>query len=324
MKAIVQDSYGQADVLGLRDVESPAPGDDQVLIHVRAAGIDAGVWHLVTGTPYLIRAVGYGLRKPKHPIPGSEVAGDVEAVGKNVTDLRPGDEVFGICEGAFAEAACARRRDLAVKPSNLTFEQAAAVPVSASTALQALRDRGRVQPGQKVLVVGAAGGVGTFAVQLAKTFGAEVTGVCSTSKTDLVRSIGADDVLDYTREDFTDGTRQYDLIIDCAGNRPLSRVRRALTARGTLVVVGGEDGGRWLGGALLRTLRASLLSPFVGQRLCGLLAKVNTADLDSLRDLIEAGKVTPVVDRTFALAEVPDALRHMQASHARGKVVVRV
>jgi NADPH:quinone reductase-like Zn-dependent oxidoreductase len=232
MNAVIQDTYGSPEVLELREIDKPVVRDDEVLVQVHAAGVDPGVWHLMTGLPYLVRVMGYGLRKPKVGIRGQDVAGRVEAVGTNVTRFRPGAEVFGICEGSFAEYACARPGKLAPKPANLTFEQAAAVPISGLTALQALRDRGKVQPGQTVLIIGAAGGVGSFAVQLAKAFGAEVTGVCSTTKVDLVRSIGADEVIDYTREDFADGVRHWDLIVDTAGRRSLSQLRRALTPRG--------------------------------------------------------------------------------------------
>jgi NADPH:quinone reductase-like Zn-dependent oxidoreductase len=322
MRAIVQDVYGSPDVLELRDIDKPAVGDDDVLVRVHAAGVDPSVWHLMTGMPYLVRIMAYGLRAPKVRVRGSDVAGHVEAVGAKVTRFRPGDEVFGICTGSFAEYACARGDKVAPKPTDLTLEQAAAVPTSAATALQGLRDKGSVQPGQKVLIIGAAGGVGTFAVQLAKAFGAHVTGVCSTAKADLVRSIGADEVIDYTREDFADGVRRYDLILDTAGNRSLSHLRRALTPRGTLVIVGGESGGRWLG--MGRQLRALMLSPFVGQRLRMYIATVGKEDLQFLSGLIGAGKLTPVIDRTYPLAEVPDAIRYLQGGNARGKVVITV
>lgn len=323
MQAIVQDTYGAADVLELRDVHRPAVGDDDVLVRVHAAGVDPGVWHLMTGRPYLVRIMGYGLRAPKVGVPGTDMAGRVEAVGRNVTLFQPGDAVFGAGVGAFAEFACAREKGLAPKPDTLSFEKAAAVPVSGWTALQGLRDAGKVQPGQSVLILGASGGVGTFAVQLAKVFGAEVTGVCSSPKAELVRAIGADHVIDYTRDDPTDGTRRYDLILDVAGNRPLSRLRRALTARGTLVIVGGEGGGRWLGG-VDRQLRALALSPFVPQTLRGMLAVGRADDLRFLRDLIEAGKVAPVVDRTYPLAEAAEAIRYLERGKARGKVVISV
>ncbi len=323
MKAIVQDTYGSPDVLELRDIDKPVVGDDEVLVRVHAAGVDQGVWHLMAGMPYLLRLAGFGLRAPKNPVRGSDVAGRVEAVGENVTRFQPGDEVFGTCDGSFAEYASARADRLAPKPANLSFEQAAAVPVSGYTALQAVRDQGKVRPGQRVLIIGAGGGVGTFAVQLAKAYGAEVTGVCSTTKTDLVRSIGADHVIDYTREDFADGRNRYDVILDIAGNRSLSHLRRALAPEGTLVIVGGEGGGRWLGG-IDRQLRALVLSPFVRQKLGTWVATQRTEDLEELHELLEAGTVTPVVDRTFPLSDVPEAIRYMRKGHARGKVVITV
>jgi NADPH:quinone reductase-like Zn-dependent oxidoreductase len=324
MQAVVQDTYGAADVLELRDIDKPTVGDDELLVRVHAAGVDPGVWHLMTGRPYLVRVMGYGLRTPKVRVRGRDVAGRVEAVGTNVTRFHPGEEVFGICDGSFAEYVRARADKLAPKPANLTFEQAAAVPISGLTALQGLRDKGKVQPGQKVLVIGAAGGVGSFAVQLAKAFGAEVTGVCSTTKVDLVRSIGADHVIDYTRDDFADGARHWNLIVDTAGRRSLSRLRRALTHGGTLVIVGGEGGGRWLGGFDRQILRAPILSPLVSQTLRPLTSKERSEDLVVLKELIEAGKLTPVIDRTYPLGQAPEAIRHLEQGHARGKVVIRV
>ncbi|MFF8258955.1 NAD(P)-dependent alcohol dehydrogenase [Streptomyces virginiae] len=323
MKAIVQDSYGPPDVLRLDDVDRPVPRRGEVLVRVRAAAVDQGVWHLVTGLPYALRPV-FGLRAPRVRTPGMDLAGRVEAVGPDVTRFRPGDEVYGSCQGSFAEYACAKEDALAPKPAGLGFEEAATVPVSAVTALKALRDVGRVRAGQRVLVLGASGGVGTYAVQLAKAFGAHVTGVCSAAKTDLVRSIGADEVVDYRQQDPVDGSRRYDLVLDIAGNRPLSRLRRALTARGTLVIVGGEGGGRWLGGNE-RQLGALLLSPFVGPRLRSLaVMEQHHSDLRALTELIEAGSVTPVVDRTYPLAEVPDAIRHLRGGQARGKIAIRL
>ena len=321
MRAITQDIYGSTDVLRLTEVERPAPTGDEVLVRVHAAGVDRGVWHLMAGLPYLMRVIGFGLRGPKQRIRGSDVAGRVEAVGEQVRRFKPGDLVYGTGDGSFAEYACAREGQLAPRPQNLSFEQAAAVPVSAVTALKALRDVGRVQPGQKVLIIGAAGGVGTFAVQLARSFGAKVTGVCSTGKVELVRSLGAEEVVDYTREDFAGRRGYYDLILDIAGNRPLSHLRRALAPRGTLVLVGGEDGGRVFGG-MGRTLWALLLSPFIGQKLRGLLALTSTADLEQLTALIEAGELTPVIERTYPLGAAPEAIRHMSEGHARGKLVV--
>src|SRR5215217_1174315 len=260
MKAIVRDTYGSPELLELRDIDKPEIADDEVLVRVHAAGVGRDVWHIMTGLPYPIRLAGYGLRAPKNPVVGSDVAGVVEAVGKNVTRFQPGDGVFGIGKGSYAEYVCAREDKLAHKPANLTFEQAAVVAISGLTALQGLRDHGRVEPEQKVLVIGASGGVGTYAVQIAKAFGAHVTGVCSTKKVDMVRSIGADHVIDYTRDDFAEGDERYDLILDIGGNSSLSRLRRALNARGTLVITGGETGGRWLGGTD-RQLRALMLSP---------------------------------------------------------------
>ena len=323
MKAIVRYRYGSTDLLELRDVEVPLVGDDDVVVRVRAAGVDQGVWHVMAGLPYPIRVAGFGLRAPKNPVLGADVAGVVQAVGKEVSGFRPGDEVFGIAKGSYAEYACASEDRLALKPANLTFEQAAAVAISGLTALQALRDHAKVRPGQKVLIVGASGGVGTFAVQIAKAFGAQVTGVCSTTKVDLVRSLGADHVIDYTREDFADGQHRYDVILDIGGNASLSRLRRALTPKGTLVIVGGETDGRWLGGTD-RQLRALVLSRFVGQKLGTFVSRENHEDLLVLKELIEAGKVTPVVDRTYPLSDAPEAIRYMREGRARGKVVITV
>jgi NADPH:quinone reductase-like Zn-dependent oxidoreductase len=323
MQAIVQDTYGSADVLRLSDIDRPKIADDEVLVRVKAAGVDRGVWHLMAGLPYPIRLAGYGLRTPKNPVPGMDLAGVVSAVGAGVTRFQPGDEVFGIGKGTFAEYARAPENKLAPKPANLTFEQAGVVAISGLTALQALRDHAKVQPGQRVLVIGASGGVGTYAVQLAKAYGAHVTGVCSTTKVDLVRSIGADQVIDYTRDDFADSDDRYDVIIDIGGNSPLSRLRRALTADGTLVVVGGETGGRWLGG-YDRQLRAPVLSRFVSQKLATFVSSENLPDLLVLKELTEGGKVTPVIDRTYPLSEAPKAIRYLEEGHARGKVVIRV
>jgi NADPH:quinone reductase-like Zn-dependent oxidoreductase len=323
MKAIVQDKYGSADVLELREVEKPQPGDDELLIRVHAAGVDPGVWHLMTGQPYLVRVMGFGLRRPKVRVRGTDVAGTIEAAGKNVTQLKEGDHVYGTCDGSFAEYARAKAERIAPKPANLSFAQAAAVPVSGMTALHGLRDAGKVQAGQKVLIIGAAGGVGSHAVQLAKAFGAAVTGVCSTSKVELVRTIGADEVIDYTREDFTDGTRHFDLILDTAGRRPLSQLRRALTPQGTLVIVGGEGGDRLLGG-FQRQILAPARSLFTEQKLLGLISRESSQDLLTLKDLIEAGKLTPVIDRTYPLSEAPEAIRYLEQGHARGKVVLTV
>ena len=323
MRAIVRDRYGSADVLSLTDVKLPEVGDEEVLVRVRAAGLDRGAWHIMAGLPYLIRGAGYGLRRPKTAGLGSEFAGVVEAVGANVTQLRPGEAVFGTCSASFAEYASARPDKLARIPANLSFEQAAAVPVSAVTALQALRDRGRVQAGQSVLVIGASGGVGTFAVQIAKALGARVTGVSSAEKLDLVRSLGAEQVIDYTHADITDDGQRYDLVLDIGGNRPLSQLRRVLSGDGTLVIVGGEGGGRWTGG-IHRQVGATVVSLFVRQRLGTLIARPNTADLDALGALIEAGSVTPAIDRVIALDQIPDAIRDLTGGNVRGKVIIAI
>jgi NADPH:quinone reductase-like Zn-dependent oxidoreductase len=326
MKAIVQDRYGDVDVLDFRDIDQPVPKANQVLVRVHAAGLHRGDWHVMTGLPYLIRLVvpTLGLRRPKTPVLGMDVAGTVEAVGERVTRFRPGDAVFGWCDGAFAEYAIAPEDQLAAKPADLSFEQAAVVPISGFAALQGLRDVGEVQPGQRVLVIGAAGGVGSFAVQLAKAFGAQVTGVASTAQLELVRSIGADEVIDYTRQDVTDGIRQWDVILDCAGRRTLSQLRRALTPTGTLVIVGGEGAGRWLGG-FDRQLRALVLSRLVGQRLRMLSSKPGHQDLEVLRELLEAGKLSPVIGRSYPLGEVPEAMRQMvEGRGGGGKIVITV
>jgi NADPH:quinone reductase-like Zn-dependent oxidoreductase len=323
MKAIVQDEYGSPDVLELRDIDIPEISDDEVLLRVHAAGVGRDVWHVMAGLPYPIRLAGYGLRAPKNPVIGSDVAGVVEALGKNVSRFQPLDEVFGIGKGSYAEYVCAREDKLAHKPVNLTFEQAAVLAIMGSTALQALRDQGKVEPGQEVLIIGASGGVGTYAVQIAKSFGAHLTGVCSTKKVEMVRSIGADHVIDYTQEDFAEGDRRYDVILDIGGNSSLSRLRRALTPEGTLVIVGGEGGGRWLGG-LQRQLWAMMLSPFVSQKLGTFVNKENHEDLLALKELIESGKVMPVIDRTYPLSQVPEAMWYLEGGHAKGKVVISV
>ncbi|CAN5792865.1 NAD(P)-dependent alcohol dehydrogenase [soil metagenome] len=324
MKAIVQDRYGPADVLEFRDIEEPLVGENDVLVRVHAAGCGPDVWHLMTGKPYMARPV-IGLRRPKIGIRGWDVAGTVEAVGANVTGFRPGDEVMGTAEGgSFAELAITPADKLVLKPAGLSFEQAAARPISCSTALRAVRDEGKVQPGQSVLVIGAAGGVGSLAVQIANGLGARVTAVCSTSKAELVRSLGADDVIDYTREDFADGARRWDLIVDTAGRRPLSHVRRALTPKGTLVIVGGDGGGNWTGGFFRGVFRAPLVSLFVGQKLRGLATKVKQEDLVTLKELIEAGTITPVIDRTYPLIEAQDAIRYLEEGNTAGKVVITV
>jgi len=323
MRAIVQDAYGSADVLRLAEVGKPDIAANEVLVNVRAAGMDRGTWHSMTGQPYLMRIMGFGFRRPKNPVSGLDVAGTVASVGSDVTRFRVGDEVFGMSRGSFAEYAAVREDKLAPKPAGLSFEQAAVVPISGGTAIQALRDAGRIEAGQRVLIIGASGGVGTYAVQLAKALGAEVTGVCSTPKVELVRSIGADHVVDYTKEDFADGVHRYDLIVDIGGNSRLSRLRRALTPKGTLVIVGGEAGGKWTGG-FGRQLRAVALSPFVSQRLTMLASKERSTDLEALRPFIEAGQVAPVVDTTYPLADVPAAMRRLAAGQVRGKTAITI
>lgn len=320
MRAIVQRAYGTADTLRLGEVARPAIDAGEVLVEVRAAGLDRGTWHLMTGMPYAAR-LAFGLRAPKQPVPGFDVAGVVVAIAPGVTRFAPGDEVFGIARGSFAEFAAAREDKLVHKPAQLSFEQAAALPISGLTALQALTDAGRVQAGQRVLVIGASGGVGTYAVQIAKALGAHVTGVCSAGKADLVRSLGADEVIDYASEDFTAGGATYDLVVDVAGNASVSRLRRALTPRGTLVITGGEDGGPLTGG-LDRQLRALALSPFVGQRLTMCISKERLSGLERLAELAGAGRIVPAIERTYPLADAPDAMRHLAAGQARGKLVI--
>jgi len=319
MKAAVFTRYGPPDVVQITDVEKPVPKDDEVLIKVRAASVNAGDWHIMRGTPYLLRVM-VGLRKPKITRLGMDVAGQVEAVGRNVTQFKPGDEVFGACRGAFAEYACTSESSLVTKPNNVTFEQAGSVPVAALTALQGLRNKGQIQPGQKLLINGAAGGVGTFAVQIAKWFGADVTGVCSTRNVEMVGSIGADRVVDYTREDFTKGTQRYDLIFDSVGNHSLSACRRVLNPKGIYIVNGGPNG-RWMG-PLTRGIRARVLSRFVSQNLVMFLTKRSQEDLALMHELMRAGKVTPVIDRSYTLSEVGEAIRYLEEGHARGKVVI--
>ncbi len=322
MKAIVYHEYGSPDVLELEDVDKPVVKNDEVLVRVLGVAVNPGDWDLLNGTPYLFRMI-FGLRKPRNRVLGLAIAGRVEAVGSDVSKFQLGDEVFaGISKGGFAEYACVPEDALALKPSNLTFDQAAAVPIAGVTALQGLRDTGRIEPGQKVLINGASGGVGTFAVQIAKSFGADVTGVCSTSNVDLVRSIGADDVIDYTKEDFTMSGQQYDLIFDNVGNRSLPDYRRALTRKGTLIPNSNKGSGHWIGGFLSRAIQALVVSPFVSQRLRPFAATEKSQDLVALAELIEAGKVTPVIDRTYPLTETAEAVSHYGTGHTRGKVVI--
>jgi len=322
MQAIVQDSYGSADVLLSAQIERPEIADNEVLVRVQAAGLDRGTWHLMTGTPYLMRIMGFGFRGPKNRVPGVDVAGTVAAVGSAVTRFGVGDEVFGMSRGSFAQYAAAREDKLAHKPANASFEQAATVGISGGTALQALK-AGRVAAGQRVLIIGASGGVGSYAVQLAKAAGAEVTGVCSTTKIDLVTGLGADHVVDYTRDDFADGVHHYDLIIDIAGNSPLSRLRRALAPTGTAVIVSGESKGNITGG-IGRQLRALLLTPFIGQRLTGLASKERATDSEVLAQHIGAGTVTPSIDRTYPLDQVPTAMRHLEGGTVKGKIAITI
>ncbi len=321
MKAIVYRKYGSPDILELQDIGKPVVKDDEVLVRVHAASVNPLDWHLLRGLPYIVRPTA-GWRKPKRNIPGVDVAGVVEAVGRSVTELQPGDEVFGEKSRACAEYVCGPEELFVRKPANLTLEQAAAIPVGAVTALQALRDKGGIQRGQKVLINGASGGVGTFAVQLAKVLGADVTAVCSTPNVDLVRSLGADHVIDYTRENFTRDGRRYDLIIDNLGNHSLLAFRRVLAANGTLVLVGASKG-NWIA-PIARMLAAQQLSRFGSQKLTGMLTDMNREDLVFLKELIEAGKITPVIDRRYPLSEVPDAIRYLETMRARGKVVITV
>ena len=323
MKAIVYRCYGPPAVLKFEEIARPVPADDGVLVKVHAASVNPLDWHYMRGTPYIMRMEA-GVGAPKGIAMGVDFAGTVEAVGKNVRRFKPGDEVFGGRDGAFAEyLSVGENRALTLKPTNMTFEQAAAVPIAAITALQALRDQGSIQPGQKVLINGASGGVGTFAVQIAKSFGAQVTGVCSTRNAQLVASIGADRVIDYTREDFTQGSQRYDLIIDTIGNRSLPELRRVLTPAGTVVIVGGPSTGKWIG-PLAGLVKAMLYSPFVSQKFTFMLAQLNQKDLDVLRELMQSGKLTPVIDRRYPLREVPAAIEYLEAGHARGKVVINL
>jgi NADPH:quinone reductase-like Zn-dependent oxidoreductase len=325
MAAIVQDEYGAApeDVLRLEEIDRPTIGAREVLVRVRAASVDRGTWHLMAGLPYPVRLAGFGVRRPKYSNPGRALAGTVDTVGSDVAGFEPGDKVFGICDGSFAEYARVRADKVAHHPSNLSFEQAATVPISGLTALQAVRDHGRIQVGAQVLIVGASGGVGSFAVKIAKAFGAEVTGVSSAAKIEAVRGLGADHVIDYTGDDFTIGTQRYDVILDLGGNRRLAHLRRVLTPEGRLVIVGGETDGRLLGGAD-RQVRAILWSPFLSQTLGTFVASENAEDLNILRELMEAEQLAPMIDRAFPLSEVPTAIRHLLDGRARGKIVVTI
>jgi NADPH:quinone reductase-like Zn-dependent oxidoreductase len=326
MKAIVYHRYGPPDVLKLEEIEKPTPGDDEVLIQVRAASVNPLDWHYLRGIPYFLRIM-TGPGKPKSIRLGADVAGRVEAVGRNVTQFKPGDEVFGATRGAFAEYVCCHENKLALKPANLTFEQAAAVPVAGLSALQGLRNKGKIQAGQKVLINGAAGGVGTFAVQIAKSLGAEVTGVCSTRNVDMVRSIGANHVIDYTKEDFTKSGIRYDLMFDNVGNRSLRDCTRVMVAKGIFVSNGGgslkENEGTWLG-PLVGSITDLVSAPFLSQKSTSFLASINRQDLVVLKELVEAKQVTPVIDRSYALSEVPEAIRYLEQGHARGKVVITI
>ena len=327
MKAIVYCDYGSPDVLKLVDIAKPIPNDDQLLIKVRAASVNPYDWHFVRGTPYIMRMMIGGLRKPKDPRIGVDFAGTVEAVGENVTQFKLGDDVFGGKTGAFAEYVCVRadRGGIALKPVNITFEEAGAVQIAGLTALQALRDKGQVQPGQKVLINGASGGVGTFAVQIAKSFGADVTGVCSTRNVDLVKSLGADHVIDYTKEDFAKSEQRYDVILDNVPNHSLSDCRRILTPNGKYVLIGGggPNDNRWIG-SFARVINTKLISPFISQKMGMMMAELKKDDLNILADLMQSGKVTPVIDRTYPLNQIADAIRYLEQGHARGKVVIKV
>ena len=325
MKAFINCNYGLAN-LKLENIEKPAPNDDQLLVRVHAASVNPYDWHFIEGTPKIIRLMGVGLRKPKDTRVGVDFAGTVEAVGKNVTNFKPGDEVFGGRGGAFAEYVCPRaNRAVALKPANITFEQAASVNIAGVTALQAIRDKGKVEPGQKVLINGASGGVGTFAVQIAKSFGADVTGVCSARNADLVRSLGADHVIDYTKEDFTKGDQRYDVILDNVANHSLAECRRVLTPKGKYVMIGGGGANeQGFFGVMTRPLKAMVLSPFISQQMGMMMADTNQKDLTVLADMMQAGTVKPVIDRTYPLSQIADAIRYLEQGHARGKVIITV
>ena len=320
MQAIVYHRYGSPDVLRCEEIERPIPGDNEILIRVRAASVNPADWHFMRGLPYFLR-IATGLRKPKNQRLGVDVAGQVEAVGRSVTQFKPGDTVFGTCKGAFAEYACTSEAALVMKPENVTFEQAASVPIAAVTALQGLRDKGQIQVGQTVLINGAAGGVGTFAVQIAKSFGAEVTGVCRTGNVEMVRSIGAERVIDYTKEDFTKSAQRYDVILDSVGNHSFSAYRRVLNPKGLCIVVGGPSG-RWMIALLARLIKALVLSRLGSKKLIMVLAKLSKEDLAIMCELMKTGKVTPVIDRRYRLSEVAAAIQYLEEGHARGKVVI--
>ena len=319
MKAVVRTKYGSPDVLELREIDQPSPADDQVMIQVQAASVNPLDWHVLRGKPFLVRFMGFGLFKPKQQILGADVAGRVAAVGKNVTQFKAGDEVFGSGMGGFAEYVCIREKGLVLKPATTTFEQAAAVPVAGLTALQGLRDHGHVQPGQQVLVNGASGGVGTFAVQIAKALGAQVTGVCSGRNLEMVRSIGADNVIDYTKEDFSQSGRKFDLIIDNAAYGSVLKRLRALKAGGSYVMIGGS-----MSNFLPTLILKALYSLKKGKKIISMMTRRNQTDLAFLRELLEAGKVVPVIDRRYALSEVPQAIRYLEEGHARGKVIITI
>jgi NADPH:quinone reductase-like Zn-dependent oxidoreductase len=320
MKAAIYTSYGPPDVVRISDVEKPVPKDDEVLIKVRATSVNPLDWRLMKGEPFILRLF-FGLRKPRSGRPGIDVAGEVEAVGSNVTQFKPGDEVFGACRGAFAEYACTAQSKLVMKPGNVTFEQAASVNVAGLTALQGLRDHGKIQPGSKVLINGAAGGVGTFAVQIAKSFGANVTGVCSTRKVDMVRSIGADEIIDYTENDFTTSNQRYDLILDCVGNHSFSACRRVLNPNGRCVMIGAPHDASVMG-LLAQMIKTVLLSALVSQKAVMFIAKASQDDLTLLGELIANGKLEPVIDKSYSLSDAADAVRHVEEGHARGKVII--
>ena len=322
MKSIVYQKYGSPDVLELKEVKKPTPKEDELLVKVQAAAVNPYDWHFMRGEPYFMRLF-VGLRTPKRHGLGVDYSGQVEAVGKDVTQFQPGDEVFGMCDGAFAEYLCVPEIEAVLKPTNLTFEQAAAVPLAALTALQGLRDSGQLQPRQRVLIIGSSGGIGTFAVQIAKMLGAHVTGVCSRQNLEMVRSLGADQVIDYTQEDFTQSGQKYDLIFQLGGMHSPSHCRRALTPKGRLILSSGDSDGRWIG-PVDRIIKAAVLSPFVNQTLVSLDTKRSKKDLEHLKDLIEAGKLTPVIDQTHSLSEVPEAIRYVEKGHAKGKVVINV